>query len=168
MMNKQKVWFLTLFSLILMLSVYYITMPNEILASANTTNKKTTTIKANTKVNSKSSDYITALQVEKDEERSALAAEYNEVLTNNSSTTEEKNNAYEGLKQIDEIKAKEESLKKKIKKKMKLDSFIKIENDNINVVIKKDEHDYSLANEVMRLIQEEYNEKVYVSVKFKK
>ena len=164
MMNKQKVWFLTLFSLILMLSVYYITMPNEILASANTTNKKTTTIKANTKVNSKSSDYITALQVEKDEERSALAAEYNEVLTNNSSTTEEKNNAYEGLKQIDEIKAKEESLKKK----MKLDSFIKIENDNINVVIKKDEHDYSLANEVMRLIQEEYTEKVYVSVKFKK
>ena len=51
---------------------------------------------------------------------------------------------------------------------MKLDSFIKIENDNINVVIKKDEHDYSLANEVMRLIQEEYTEKVYVSVKFKK
>ena len=30
-MNKQKIWFLTLFSLILILSVYYITMPKELL-----------------------------------------------------------------------------------------------------------------------------------------
>ena len=30
MINKQGLWFLTLFSLILVLSVYYITMPNEI------------------------------------------------------------------------------------------------------------------------------------------
>ena len=30
MINKQNLWFLTLFSLILVLSVYYITMPNEI------------------------------------------------------------------------------------------------------------------------------------------
>ena len=34
------------------------------------------------------------LQVEKDEERLALAAEYNEILTNKDTTTEEKNNAY--------------------------------------------------------------------------
>ena len=29
MINKQSLWFLTLFSLILVLSVYYITMPDE-------------------------------------------------------------------------------------------------------------------------------------------
>ena len=33
MINKQGLWFLTLFSLILVLSVYYITMTNEILKS---------------------------------------------------------------------------------------------------------------------------------------
>ena len=33
MINKQGLWFLTLFSLILVLSVYYITMPNEIFKS---------------------------------------------------------------------------------------------------------------------------------------
>ena len=31
MINKQNLWFLTLFSLILVLSVYYVTMPNELL-----------------------------------------------------------------------------------------------------------------------------------------
>ena len=31
MINKKNLWFLTLFSLILVLSVYYITMPSELL-----------------------------------------------------------------------------------------------------------------------------------------
>ena len=30
-MNKQNLWFLTLFSLILILGAYYITMPNSLL-----------------------------------------------------------------------------------------------------------------------------------------
>ena len=33
MINKQKLWFLTLFSLILVLSIYYITMPKEVFES---------------------------------------------------------------------------------------------------------------------------------------
>ena len=37
MINKQNLWFLTLFSLILVLSVYYITMPNDLLTKAVTT-----------------------------------------------------------------------------------------------------------------------------------
>ena len=32
MINKQKLWFLTLFSLILVLSVYYVTMPSNLLS----------------------------------------------------------------------------------------------------------------------------------------
>ena len=167
MINKQKLWFLTLFSLILILSVYYITMPNDILTKVNT-KSITTTKKSSEKKEVSSSDYLTSLQVEKDEEREALAAEYNSVLTDKKSTDEEKNNAYDGLKQIDQTKAKEESLQKKITEKTNLKSFVKIENNNINVVIKKSDHDYSLANDIMRLVQEEYDDKVYVSVRFKK
>ena len=167
MINKQKVWFLTLFSLILILSVYYITMPNDLIANVSSNEKSIVTTKK-ASVDKTSSDYITALQVESDEERSLLAAEYNEILTNAKSTTDEKNDAYDGLKQIDELKAKEEKIKKAIKDKLKLDSFVKIEGTNINIVIKKNEHNYSLANDIMRLVQENFDEKVYVSVKFKK
>ena len=35
MVNKQGLWFLTLTSLALVLSVYYITMPNELLLTNN-------------------------------------------------------------------------------------------------------------------------------------
>ena len=44
MVNKQGLWFLTLTSLALVLSVYYITMPNEILMNekSSITSKKDT------------------------------------------------------------------------------------------------------------------------------
>ena len=166
MINKQKLWFLTLFSLILVLSVYYITMPSELLTTTSSGSNVDKTTKQSSKVEVSNTDSLTALQVELDEERSALAAEYNEILTNKDTSTEEKNNAYDGLKQIDEVKAKEEELEKKIKKDLELDSFIKIEGNNVSVTIKKKDHDYSLANKVMRLINEQYEEKMYVSVKF--
>ncbi len=171
MVNKQKMWFLTLFSLILILSVYYITMPSELLTKAGKMNdNKVNTTKKNKDVstNVTESDSLTALQVEADEERATLAASYNEILTNKDATVEEKNNAYDGLKEINDMKAKEESLVKKIKSDLKLKSFVKIDGNNISVTIKKQDHDYSLANNVMRLIQKEFENKKYISVKFQK
>ena len=163
MINKQKLWFLTLFSLILVLSVYYITMPSELLTMAKT-NK--TTKENNAKVNVNTDDILTVLEIEKDEERQAMLTQYNEILTSKDSTTEEKNNAYNGLKEIDQIKSKEEQIKKKIKEELKLDAFVKMDSSNINVTIKKKEHNYSLANKIMRLIQNDFKEKMYISVKF--
>ena len=167
MINKQKLWFLTLFSLILVLSVYYITMPSDVLTTASAINdvKEEQQVSVDVK---EEGDILMVLELEKDEERSLLAAEYNTVLTNKESTTEEKNNAYEGLKKIDEIKSKEGSITKKIKDDLKLNSFVKIEKDSVNITLKHKEHDYSLANDVMRLVQEEFDNKMYVSVKFEK
>ena len=39
MMNKKNLWFLTLFSLVIVLSIYYVTMPADLLA-ASTSSKK--------------------------------------------------------------------------------------------------------------------------------
>ena len=35
MINKQNLWFLTLFSLIMVLSIYYLTMSNDTLSTLN-------------------------------------------------------------------------------------------------------------------------------------
>ena len=48
MINKQNLWFLTLFSLILVLSVYYITMPNELLLTNNNAKISTNEKSSNT------------------------------------------------------------------------------------------------------------------------
>lgn len=165
MVNKQKLWFLTLFSLILILSVYYITMPSELLTTTTSLNDEK---QKEVIVNTSELSSLDSLQVELDEERSNLALEYNTIITNKDSSVEDKNNAYEGLKNIEDLKAKEESLKSKIKKELSLDSFVKIENKDVNVIIKSEKHDYSLANKIMVLVQKEFKEKVYVSVKFQK
>ena len=40
MINKQNLWFLTLFSLILILGIYYVTLHNELIEKISTENKK--------------------------------------------------------------------------------------------------------------------------------
>ena len=66
MINKQNLWFLTLFSLILVLSVYYITMPNDLLiasSSTNTLEKKEKSTKETEENTISEVDTITTLRV---------------------------------------------------------------------------------------------------------
>ena len=65
-------------------------------------------------------------------------------------------------------RGEEEKLEKKIETKFKLKSFVKIDGDQIRVVASSDKHDTTLANDIMRSIQEEYKTKKYISVKFQK
>ncbi len=168
MINKQSIWFLTLFSLILVLSVYYITMPNELLMTNNS--KQTTASKEETEETSaviKESEILTALRVESEEKRTAEIDELNKILNNNESSTEDKNNAFEKIKGLNSIKGKEQLIEKKIKENFKLDSFVKIdENNQIRIVVAQKEHDVDLANNIMRSVQEEFDTKMYISVQF--
>lgn len=168
MINKQSIWFLTLFSLILVLSVYYITMPNELLLTnnSNQTKKEETTNKEEQAV-IKESEILTALRVEAEEKRSEEINELNETLNNKEASIEDKNNAFEKLKDLNSLKGKEQLLEKKIKENFKLDSFVKIDNNNqVRVVVSGNEHNTELANNIMRSIQEDFETKMYISVKF--
>lgn len=158
MINKQKLWFLTLFSLILVLSVYYITMPDNLLKSEVS---DTTPV-----VSIKNKDEISVLRELNDEERIKEMEELKLVLTNIDSTIDEKNNAYEKLKIIEDTKTKESKLEEKIKNEFNIDSFISIDNNQIKVVIKSSNHNYELANNIIRSIQDEFDNKMYISVKF--
>lgn len=160
MINKQSLWFLTLFSIILVLSVYYIAMPNNTLATLkeNDTNKET--------LNITESDALTSLRVESDEEAQTTMNELQSILLNEKSSLEEKNNAYEKIQNMNFNKSKEESIEKLISENFKLQSFVKIDKDNIKVTISKKDHDLVLANQIIRKIQEEYTNKMYITVKF--
>lgn len=167
MINKENLWFLTLFSLILVLSVYYITMPNDLLAG---TAKKEVVVKDNkkTKTSVKETSSLVAMRVSLEEERQEQMVSLQEKLTNEKTTTDEKNNAYEQLKYLNQLQGKEEALEKQIKEKLNLDSFVKIDGKNIEVVALKEKHDSTIANNIMRLIQSNYDDKMYITVTFKK
>ncbi len=165
MINKQNLWFLTLFSLILVLSVYYITMPNDLLVN-NVKDKVTTNSKSKTTV--KETNSLVAMRVSLEEERQEEMVSLQETLTDEKTTAEEKNNAYEQLKYLNQLQGEEEKIEKQIKEQYKLDSFVKIDDKNIEVVVIKDKHDNSIANNIMRLVQANYDDKMYITVTFKK
>lgn len=160
MINKQKLWFLTLFSLIMVLSVYYVTMPSEVLNTKNDVNSTTPVVSI------KNEDELSVLKELNYDERLKEMETLKQVLTNVDSSVEDKNNAYEKLQLIEKTEAKEDKIENKIKDQFKLDSFVKIDNNQIRVVIKSNEHSFELANNIIRSVQEEFTEKMYISVKF--
>lgn len=166
MINKQNLWFLTLFSLILVLSVYYITMPNDLLVGDK--NNSVVTKSSKKKATIKETSSLVAMRVSLEEERQEQMVSLQEKLTKKDATTDEKNNAYEQLKYLNQLQGQEENLEKQIKEKLELDSFVKIDKKNIEVVAIKEKHDSSIANNIMRLVQSNYEEKMYITVTFKK
>lgn len=169
MINKKNLWFLTLFSLILVLSVYYVTMPSELLLtnSSNYLNTELNTTLTEPTVNTEESGILTAMRVEADEELLAELDTLRLILTGKESTVDEKNEAFNKMKKLNINKAEEKELEKKIKDTYNLDTFIKIDGNQIKVVVDSDTHDNKLANNIMRTIQESYENKVYITVQFK-
>jgi stage III sporulation protein AH len=164
MINKQGLWFLTLFSLVLVLSVYYITMPNEVFTSSGTVSNTKKTTEVNKEV--KESNYIATLKIELDDKRNEALKEYESVLSDSSSSTDDKNKAYEGIKDINSTKALEESIVSLIKSELGLNSFVEVKSTSVSVVVDEKNHDVKLANKIMNLVQGEFNDYVSVSVKF--
>ncbi len=167
MINKRGMWFLTLFSLILVLSVYYITMPSELLlmnSSKENDDKKS----VDEVVVIEESEVLTALRVEADEQYQQQMNDLRIVLTNIDASVDEKNNAFEKLKLLNVTRGEEEKVEKQIQEEFKLKAFVKVEGNQIRVVVASDKHDNKLANNIMRSVQKNYENKMYISVKFQK
>ena len=163
MINKKNLWFLTLFSLILVLSIYYITMPDELLLTTNT--KKV--VKNNTpEITLNSSDILVSLRVDSDATMEKEIEELQLILTNADASVNEKNIAYEKIKKLNNNRGEEEKLEKLIKEKFSLESFVKINDGVINITIKSNDKGNIEANKIMRSIQETYDTKKYITIKF--
>lgn len=169
-MNKQNIWFLTLFSLILVLSVYYITMPSDIfLNNGRNPQTETTPTGANqdgTQVTINESGTLTAMRLSLEEDRLELSNDLRSQLTSDETTMDEKNSAYDKLRALADLSSMEQKLEKKIKDNFNIESFVKIDNGTIKVVAVSEKHDTALANSIMRSIQEEYQDRMYITVQF--
>lgn len=162
-MNKQNLWFITLFSLILVLGVYYVTMPNDLLLTVNNSYDNDDDLVS---VIVEESEIISALRVTKEEERLSLQSDYKAILTDVNSTVSEKNDALEMIKAINNLAMEEEKLESKIKKNFKLDCCVEINNSIITATCSSSNHNNSLANNIMRSIQEEFDANQSITIKF--
>ena len=162
MINKKNLWFLTLFSLVLVLSVYYITMPQELLLTNNDNQDEATS-----NVDIQELNIIETLRQEDNTQTLTEINELKATISDENNSTEDKNKAFDELKLLNQISSKEELLEETIKNNMGLDTFIKIDGDKIRVVVNSDKHDNIIANNIMRQIQSDFDTKQYIVVQFK-
>lgn len=161
MINKQSIWFTFLFSIILVLSIFYMTMnENKLSDYIDTVDTTDTSLVVN------ESTELVSLRVQSDEEMLETMNHLQEVLLSETSDAESKNDAYNDLLLISSNKSDEEKLEKIIKEEFTYDSFVKINNNNITLVIESEKHDYELANKIIRRISNEFSDNKYITVKF--
>lgn len=157
MINKKNLWFLTLFSLVLVLSIYYVTIPSDVFDKSVINEED---------ISAKEVSLITSMKLEDD---ASVLKEINELkskLTSKDISFDEKNILFEEMKFLNRNSSKEETLENKIKESCNCENFVKIDGDNVRVVLDSDDSSTSSANNIMRLVQEEFNEKKYISVKY--
>ena len=160
-MNKQNLWFISLASIILILCVYYITIPSNILSSIEPIITNDDTL-----VNASEVSSLVALRIENEEEVMNQINKLEETIIDSTTTFEEKNNAYEELKNVNYNRGKEDDLIKILKNEFNYDSYLKIDGSSISIVINSNEHNKEIANNIIKRIQKEFQDKKYITVKF--
>ncbi len=161
MINKQSLWFTFLFSIILVLSIFYITMDStnldELIVNSDTSDT--------TLVVSESTELV-SLRVQDEEETLAVINDLQNILLDDTASVDDKSDAYDELLSISNNKTIESNLEKIISKEFKLECFIKVKGTNITVFVDNNEHDYKLANDIIRRISKEIDSNKYITVKF--
>ncbi len=163
MINKQSLWFITLFSLIIVLGIYYFSTDQTSLTMGKYQSSSSYV------ANSSSDDNnISVLKVADDESTMGKIDELQNILLDDEATLEEKNNAYESLQSINTNKGKEEEIENLIKKEFNLNSFVKISGDKISITIASDDHDVKKANDIIIKVQDLYQERMFITIRFQK
>ena len=163
MINKQSLWFVTLFSLILVLSIYYVTISDNSLEKILGNNLEETALVSN---ETTLSSELVALRVKEDEEVLKEMENYQQILLDSTKTSEEKSDAYNSLMTLNSKKGQEQEMEEVIKKEYQLDSFVKIKDNNITITVSTNEHNANLANNIIRTIRQMTDKERYITVKF--
>ena len=161
MISKKNIWFLTLFSLILALSVYYVTIPSEALVDVYNSIEKN-----EEEVAVEETDIIAVHRLEDEVEVAKQLDLLKMKLVDAKSTVEEKNEAYDKIRSIENNKTLELNIEGQIQEKFGYKSFVKIIDDKIVITVNCSKYDVSLANKIMQFVQKNFKETKYVTVKF--
>lgn len=152
-MNRQAITFLTLFSLILVLSIYYVLLPPE-----TETNQVA--------VNSNELSQIEILQEELDQKRADLISENNAIIASSDSDSNKIAAALANISEAKETAALEAKITKIINDAGFKNAFVEVENKTIKVVIDKKEASSSDANSIIKTVMEKTKNEYQVEVKF--
>lgn len=151
-MNKQLVSFLSLFSLVLVLSIYYVMLP----FSEGNLNDNLNNLPVINEVEDPNDAYFVSLEIQKDLSYKELISEQNSILASSSATIEEKESALEEIARIEEIMKKEDETVSAIIEAGYPAAYVENHNQGITVVVYKEDATKEDAATVMALVIGEF------------
>lgn len=182
MLKKQTVWLLTMLSLMVVLSAYYMMSPNsEDLAyiDSGDNGTKTTTGSAKSETDPKAkktakdaeveeirnvgqSELFTTIRMEMQDERSKKTDRLNDVVASGNATTDEKNKALDDIDKLEQAATKETILQDSIMSAQKQyeDVLVRADQDKnkVHVHVKVKELSKDEAVNIMQLVKDEFGE----------
>ncbi|HLR62441.1 MAG TPA: SpoIIIAH-like family protein [Lentibacillus sp.] len=179
MLKKQTVWLLTMLSLMIVLSVYYMTSPGnggdlayvnkdennqEETASSDAEDGKSAKGGKEANVNDISNvgddQLFTTIRMEIQDERSETKDRLDDVVASSTASVEEKNQARDEMNQLDEISSKESVLENSIMAAADYnDVLVRHEDDKVHVHVKeKEQLSNSEVVNIMQMVKDEFGE----------
>ncbi|MBB6454226.1 stage III sporulation protein AH [Salirhabdus euzebyi] len=190
MLKKQTVWLLTMLSLLIVLSVYYMTSPGgeqvafiddqnndeseemdtgdtiETNVNEGATDGVETDENGNVSSGISSDQVFTAIRMDIQDERSRKKEQLEDIVASSSVSSEEKNQAMEEMARLEELKTKEAILEKVIQtEKNYEDVLVRAEDDMIHVTVKASEVSETDTVHIMQMVRDEFGD-IPANVKF--
>ncbi len=185
LLKKQTVWLLTMLSLVVVLSVYYITSPepqNGNLASLDSQEKtdekgeeageepkeESGKNEADGAVISKveNDEQFDALRLDLEDQRSQRKAELQAIVASTDLPVDQRNQAFDEMKELDTISNKESVLETLIKSMGYEDALVRADGEKVRITIKAEEHTPAEANEIIQMVRSELGSLQAVAVTF--
>lgn len=194
MLKKQTVWLLTLLSLTIVLSVFYMNSPDsddfsfvfqeepvdqpELIANdlAELDQNLPFTTESEATAEEEQGDLISTVSTEDDlftlirmelrQSRSSQIEKLESVVASSSASTDEKNNAFEEMQKLDQLSSKELIVEESLKDEYGYpDVLVRSVDESIIVTVKTDQLSEKEANQIMRTVYDEFGS-MQVEVKF--
>lgn len=184
LLKKQTVWLLTMLSLVVVLSVYYITSPDQrgndfsmIDEQGESKDKEATTSTSDQEVTIQDQDseiitsladdeMFTALRLEQLDKRSKQSEQLATLVGSTEISVEERNKALDEMNKIKELAEKEYLLETLIKTLDYEDVLVRADEQEVKVTVKADELSRAEANEILQLVMKELGDDQLYTVEF--
>ncbi|WP_059171085.1 SpoIIIAH-like family protein [Bacillus sp. FJAT-27445] len=182
LLKKQTVWLLTMLSLVIVLSVYYITSEpqgeNEFAAIGEKAKEEAGTKQQGTSAQKDGKTVITeasadegfeTLRLRLNDHRNELKEELEALVGTTNLPESKRSEYYDKIDELKEIGYKEEVLETLLKSTMGYeDALVMADGGNVRVTVKtKDGHSTQAANEIIQLVRKEIGSMAITAVEFK-
>ncbi|GEL77367.1 SpoIIIAH-like family protein [Tenuibacillus multivorans] len=177
-LKKQTVWLITMLSLLIVLSVYYMTAPDNVAVMGNDDEEQTEEDNkegtdegtedgtegetgSNVDVSGMNVDEVFAtIRMERDDTRGEQIESWNNVVASENATAEEKSEARDKIHELQTIAQKETILEETIQyEKEYRDVLVRNNEEVVQITVIANELSKTDANELMQMARDEFGQK---------